>query len=142
MQTLKMQPIDSAEKGVSKIKGRGGDVKEAIEALGDRVKEFKEEAETCSQIMLGRTHDRVQNIQSNLGQVGEELSSKLGEVQQEMQKILTNQQEMPVVIATLFNTLYAMFASDERFNPLDGTCKSISSAATPAHRPHTRGQGY
>lgn len=52
---------------MSKIKGRGGDVSEAIETLAISVKDFQDEANTCSQIMLGRTHDGMQQAQVVLG---------------------------------------------------------------------------
>lgn len=47
-----------------KIKGRGSDVKEAIEALGERVKEFQDTANTCSLTMIGRTNERTQRTHS------------------------------------------------------------------------------
>ncbi|KAK1831940.1 hypothetical protein QBC39DRAFT_349778 [Podospora conica] len=123
------------QKGVSKIKGRGGDVSEAIEMLGTKVNEFKDEANTCSQITLGRTYDGVQKAQDVLGQTYrsvQEIHSHLGQGQEAIAsivgKVLTNQaqaqagqEETENKLTNIYNTLYALFTADATFNPADGT---------------------
>jgi len=52
------------DKVLSKLRGRGGEVNEAIEDLGKRVKEFQETANTCSITMIGRTDERTKRTHS------------------------------------------------------------------------------
>jgi len=120
------------------MKGRGSDIKEAIDALGERIKDFQDKANTCSQIMLGRTHDgvqdilailgktdhRVQSFQTQLGQGQEAIASKLDEVlANQVGTSVAQRDSIRELVAPILNTLYAMFAADKLFNAADGTCK-------------------
>ncbi|GAB1312063.1 hypothetical protein MFIFM68171_02273 [Madurella fahalii] len=148
--------LSTFQKGVYKIKGRGSDIKEAIDDLGERIKDFQEEANTCSLIMLGRVHDRAQNaqimlaktdtrvqiVESKLDQVQEALASKLDEVIMANQtEALAAQQDTRQIVANLFNMLYATLASSGLFNAADGTLNRREIEPASASAPKRTGSG-
>ncbi|KAK3369282.1 hypothetical protein B0T24DRAFT_580206 [Lasiosphaeria ovina] len=162
--------LSTFQKGVYKVKGRGSDIKEAIDSLGERIKDFQEEANTCSLIMLGRTHDRVQNaqimlaktdtdiqntqvmltktdtrvqhVESKLDQAQEALASKLDEIIVANQTgALAAQQDTRQIIAHLFNNIYATIASAGIFNAADGTLNRREMEPTSASAPKRTGSG-
>jgi hypothetical protein len=47
---------------MTKLKGQGGDVKEAVEEFGIKVTEFQEEVDICAQLRLGRMEDDQKTI--------------------------------------------------------------------------------
>lgn len=103
---------------MSKIKGRGGDVSEAIETLAISVKDFQDEANTCSQIMLGRTHDGMQQAQVVLGKTydrQEDLASMVDQILKNQTHALTGQEEMKKYLANICNALYSMLTAEKTF---------------------------
>lgn len=56
----------------------GDDIMEAIEAMGERVKEFQEEVDTCAQLRLGRIDEGVSKMIEAFGGFGRRLDGTFG----------------------------------------------------------------
>ena len=116
------------EKGVLKMKGYGGDVNDAIEDLGTKVKEFQDEATTCSMITIGRAYECSQKTQIMVNNTHDAVQ-KLLQAKDELKSMLTPQSQaqeahqgpgLEKFLTNLYNSLYQQCAADERFDAING----------------------
>ncbi|KAK0392759.1 hypothetical protein NLU13_2254 [Sarocladium strictum] len=91
------------EKGMTKLKGQGDEIKDAIEEFGMKVTEFQEEVDVCAQLRFGRIEEGQNTIIKRL-------------------EGLPDRKELEAFVCTL---LYRLNTSHPNFNPIDGSTQRL-----------------
>ncbi|OCL12018.1 hypothetical protein AOQ84DRAFT_421489 [Glonium stellatum] len=96
------------EKAISKIKGNGSDIMDALEELDTSITQFREEVEVCAQQRMGRIEETGRDSNRVLMDVAAILEERLHQTVHERLQ------------ATVYTKLYQLFASDSAFNAANG----------------------
>ncbi|KAJ9613388.1 hypothetical protein H2200_003330 [Cladophialophora chaetospira] len=108
------------EKRMSKMKGQGREIQDALDILEEKVGAFQNEVEICSIQRLGRIEEGVGKVGEGLYVVQTQVTGfekTLAAIQKEVQK----EREIPDAMKNFFNALYRFSAANPDFNAIDGT---------------------
>lgn len=107
------------EKMLTKVKGHGTDIEEAIRLLGERINDFQSEVDLCTQQKFGQTYTNVIRIDGNVL----DILKSTAKIQDTLDRYFKGELQSPEQKnqAAFYNAFYKFTASHEAFDAISGT---------------------